>query len=471
MKHFNPFALRLVRFAVNLLINRRYVANDIVGAANVVYVALSKYVTYYNETVLPVVKKLGLKPEGDEDRAREIIEQVFANISKKLAEYGYELYKSEDGYWYFKAPNQSAESVTINIVTWWESYVYHCGATKYLAKQLEELGFKVNVECTHARKYRDSKDWRYMHLHIYTYRRVVSEDLAKLWYVDGMYWIYSSAAIPTQLIESLSPEEKELQKLIDGTIESMAKAKTTDQFLDLARKAIEAVINQSIVVAFTELVNSILISKSKTVKNAVTGWASGIQEPWIYRAVQSTERNYVVIGVYEPNRDLLHVVNPRVAMNLVSTARLLMPVVDAASFSNPYTGNLTGLRVAWSVQVLGKGALPKAALFYGYNNHSWITVEEAIDRGLLDADEISNETIVKVVYRYALGMWHHGREMKLYDIIFWITWGLEWWYNSGDGDVWHFDEAYEHPMHLAHNSYRRGCRLQRNRGVSCVVPT
>ena len=141
--------------------------------------------------------------------------------------------------------------------------------------------------------------------------------------------------------------------------------------------------------------------------------------------------------------DLLTELNPRLAMHTLSRTILLMPVVDLGIFPNPFTGTLTGLRVKWSVS---SASLPDNALYYDPEEHKWITVGEAKKKGLLNETKISNERIVKVVYNYILGKWHHGREMKLYDILLWLAWNLDWAHKAGENDPWYFTDRSEHPI-------------------------
>ncbi len=448
-KHFNPLAIREIRFAINLLINRKYIAEKIVGMAYPAYVALTPELPYYDEAVESVVKELGFKPEGNFEKAKEIVETTMKEIAQKLSKYGYKLYKGKDGYWYFQAPGQKPERVSIHIATW-AGYTYHEGAMMYLAEQLKKLGFYADVKAGNARSIRDSKDWRYMHWHIYTYRRVISEDMLSIWYIDGLYWTYSSAAIPPRLLEVLSPEEKKLQEQIDKDILALKMAKTISELIERVKKVVKEVLEQSIVIAYVNPLRTVVVSKH--VHNAIIGWASNIYNPWLYRLAYVEGRDELRIGIRSTEMNILTEVNPRLAMHTLARTRILMPVVDLGMFPNPYSGTLAPLRVYWKVETLGVGKLPGDALYYDPAKHKWITVSEAFSLGLLNKTKISREKIVAIEYTYVLGKWHHGRDMKLYDILFWLTWNLEWWYKRGSNDKWAFSDLREHPLYPARDS-------------------
>lgn len=438
-KHFNPLALREIRYALNLLINRKYIAEKIVGAAYPAFVALSPSLPYYSE-IEKAIEEMGFKPEGDLEKAKKIIDETLTKVAQQLKKYGYELYKKSDGFWYFKAPGQPEERVTIIIDTWWEKYTYHCGAMRYFAQQLKKVGFDAKVICGNARKYRDSRDWRYMHWHIYTYRRVISEDLLPIWFIDGMYWTYSSAALPRQIREHLEKMGDKLQKEIDEAIAKLRYAKTMSQLIEEVKKVVKLVMEQSIVVAYVNPLRTIVISNR--VHDAVIGWASSIYNPWLYRTAW-TSTGVLRVGIFSSQMDITTPINPTLAMHTLSRARILMPVVDIGTFPNPYIGKLVPLRASWSVT---PAKVPANALYFDPSTHSWITVKEAEAKGLLNASKISKEHTVRIVYNYILGKWQHGRNMTLADILMWFAWGLDWMYKSGKDDKWYFEDIDEHPM-------------------------
>ena len=441
-KHFNPFAIREIRYAINLLINRKYIAEKVVGIAYPAFVALSPSLPYYS-AIEKTIESMGFKPEGNEEIAKQIIDNTLTKIAEELKKYGYELYKkkTEDGeFWYFKAPGQDEERITINIATWWESYVYHCGAMRYFGEQLKKVGFDAKVTCTHARKLRDSQDWRYMHWHIYTYRRVISEDLLKIWFIDGMYWTYSSAALPTQIRDHLQKMNDTLQPQIDKAIEKLRYAKTIDDLVKGVEKVVRLVMNQSIVIAYVNPLRTTIVKN--TVHDPVLGWASNIYNPWLYRAAW-TDTGVMKIGFFSSEMNLLTPLNPTLGMHTLSRTILLMPVVDVGVFPNPFTGELTPLRVSWKVE---NASIPGTALYYDPVDHKWITTSEAEAKGLLNKTKVEHEHIVKVTYNYVLGKWQHGRDMTLADILLWLAWNLDWANNASTNDPWYFSNKYEHPL-------------------------
>jgi len=437
-KHFNPFAIRKIRFAFNLMINREYIAEHIVGLAYPAFVVLSPTLPYYDE-IYKVIRSMGFTPTGNLTYAKKIIDQTLENISKQLAKYGYKLYK-KNGFWYFQAPGQKPTCVTIKIVTW-KGYVFHEDAMRYVAKELEKVGFCAKViAVSNAWAYRQSKDWRYMHWNIYTFRRVISEDLLPIWFIDGMYWTYSSAALPAEARNYLKAIHDKLQAEIDALMKKLIAARNFTQLLNIEKKLVKLVLEQSICIAYVNPLRTILVSKN--VKDAVIGWASMIYNPWFFRTAK-TPTGVLRIGFYSSEMNLVRTINPTIAMNWLSTARILMPVVDVAMFPNPFKGVLAPLRVYWSVK---PSTLPATALYFDPTTHSWITVAQAEAKGLLNASKISKQHIVKIVYNYILGPWQSGAPMKLFDILLWLAWNLDWAKHSGPNDKWYFANIWQHPV-------------------------
>ncbi|RLC80019.1 MAG: hypothetical protein DRJ03_22445 [Chloroflexi bacterium] len=113
-KYFNPFALREVRFALQYLINRNYIVQNILkGSGAPMYVPFTSGEVGYQLTK-SVVDAFGLDPQGDEEYALQLIEEAMNKAAKELEAQGYIL-KKIDGKWYFgkkEEPTTSSPSST-----------------------------------------------------------------------------------------------------------------------------------------------------------------------------------------------------------------------------------------------------------------------------------------------------------------------------------------------------------------------
>jgi len=118
---FNPFALRKVRYAINWLIDRKYIIDTMLaggGAPMYSPVQPSEYANqYFNGTYV----ELGLTPTGNETKAIEMIEEALLEANNTLKNYGYYLVKVNDtlspvGYWW--ALRKPVEAPPPGFPTW-----------------------------------------------------------------------------------------------------------------------------------------------------------------------------------------------------------------------------------------------------------------------------------------------------------------------------------------------------------------
>ena len=135
-KKFNPFAIREVRFAINWLINREYVVQDLEKGSGVEkFTPFYELAPYYPQELKRVVDILGITKEGNEIKALNMINDAMEGASQELAKEGYEL-KRIDGKWYFEG-----EPIKLVGIIRIEDERKDIG--NYLADLLEKAGFTV----------------------------------------------------------------------------------------------------------------------------------------------------------------------------------------------------------------------------------------------------------------------------------------------------------------------------------------
>lgn len=132
---FNPFAIREVRYAMNFLINRQYIIDEILdGAGGPMYnMATPGQPRTYKYNL--AASKFGFTPEGDEERALADIEAALQKAAELSENQG--KLKKEGDWWTF-----NGEPVTIKFYI----RVDNPGLVKegeYLTQQIEKTGIKV----------------------------------------------------------------------------------------------------------------------------------------------------------------------------------------------------------------------------------------------------------------------------------------------------------------------------------------
>ncbi|HLV08702.1 MAG TPA: ABC transporter substrate-binding protein, partial [Halanaerobiales bacterium] len=132
---FNPFAIREVRFAMNFLINRQYIVDEILGGAGGPMYNMAtpgQPGTYrYNQ----IASKFGFTPEGDEERAISDITAALEEAAQ-LPENQGRLLKESD-FWTY-----DGEPVTIKFFIRVDNPELHKEG-EYITQQLEKAGIAV----------------------------------------------------------------------------------------------------------------------------------------------------------------------------------------------------------------------------------------------------------------------------------------------------------------------------------------
>jgi len=102
---FNPFAFRKVRYAMNWLINRKYIIDTMLAGGGAPMYSPVQPSEYANQYVNGTYAELGLTSRGNETKAIEMIEEALLEANNTLKDYGYYLVKVNDtlspvGYWW-----------------------------------------------------------------------------------------------------------------------------------------------------------------------------------------------------------------------------------------------------------------------------------------------------------------------------------------------------------------------------------
>jgi len=133
---FNPFAIREVRYAINNLLSRQYLRENITGLDTIfpLYLPIGYSEAFFGEGT--VLDDIGFTVEGDEERAISEITQALTEAAS-LPQLVGRLVKQGDGYWYFDGEKVNIKNHIRNDF----EYRYQTGT--YISAQLEKSGFAV----------------------------------------------------------------------------------------------------------------------------------------------------------------------------------------------------------------------------------------------------------------------------------------------------------------------------------------
>ncbi|MDN5341357.1 MAG: peptide/nickel transport system substrate-binding protein [Oceanotoga sp.] len=134
--YFNPFAIREIRFAMNFLIDRKYIVEEIQGGSGGPSFTPATPGQPNAWKVDLVVQKMGITPEGDKEKALADIEAAMQKASQ-IPENKGKLVK-KDGFWYF-----NNEPVTIKFIIRVDDPEGRLKLGNYVSDLVEEAGIKV----------------------------------------------------------------------------------------------------------------------------------------------------------------------------------------------------------------------------------------------------------------------------------------------------------------------------------------
>ncbi|EEB73629.1 ABC transporter substrate-binding protein [Thermococcus sp. AM4] len=141
--YFNPFAVREVRYALNWLVSRDYIVQNIYQGSGAPMLGCIRPSHPANKYFEPVYKALGMSTSGNENYAMYLFNEGMKKAQQEVAKYGYELVRKPDGYWYFGKKGEELKPVTIKFIIRIEDERKDIGL--YVARLIEnKFGFKVD---------------------------------------------------------------------------------------------------------------------------------------------------------------------------------------------------------------------------------------------------------------------------------------------------------------------------------------
>ncbi len=117
--------------------------------------------------------------------------------------------------------------------------------------------------------------------------------------------------------------------------------------------------------------------------------------------------------------------NPVMGLGDSYSTHIWGTLYDPGVFKHPHTGENIAIRTGWDVDTAGPGAkldVPPGAILWNPDTQEW----EAVPEGA--------QATSKVTFELNLGNWHHGQMMDMNDILYSLYFVLEWGSESGEGD-------------------------------------
>ena len=392
---FNPFSEKDARFALNYLVDRKLIVNELMSGYG------SQIISYYGPTdpeYLTIIKELeSFNFKYNPTLANKV-------ISESMIERGAE---KIDGKWII-----NSEDIEISIFIRSDDPVRK-SIGEILAKELDDMGFKIKKDYGDLNKafvvvYGSNPadmDWN-----LYTegwgrsafvkYDSIGLGQMYSPWFSnmpgfnDPTYWNYENKKL-----------DELTQKIYKGDFESSEKRS------ELIQEAVVEGINESVRIFLASKVDQYVVNKN--VEGVINDLGAGI--PSRFTPINAkTNDEELSIGVKQIYQGAW---NPIMGLTDTYSRQIWGIISDPITFKHPFTGETFPVRAQWEVETSGlnkKINVPTEAKMWNPTVQKW--------------ENVSTETFAtsKVTFDFKFSNWHNGEVMDMNDILHSLYFTIEW---------------------------------------------
>jgi peptide/nickel transport system substrate-binding protein len=456
-EYFNPFAIRDVRYALNFLINRKYIVDEILGGAGgpMFTMATPGQPGTYRYNLIPV--KLGMTPAGDEKKAIQDITAALEKASELPALQG-RLVKG-DPFWQWNGAD-----LTVKFLIRVDEPNGRLKEGRYIADQIEKAGIRVErlewdrAKCS-AVAYNDDParyEWN-----IYTEgwgagdTRRYWDNIVSQWYAP---WAgYQAGGTNPHFWRYTNPEIDSLTRRVQNGQYANAR-----EYWDDILRATELGLQEATRIQVSYQSQLYAANRARFNRRMVYGLGDGLNA-WslitadvkpdksgekVLRVTQLSARGSLFASAWDP----VGVDGFKDMYSLFISA----PTVDRATFVTPNTAEDAPLRASWhdaltkiSVETNDNGQralhgdvpVPADAVIYDPKESEWVPVGPGVG------------AFSRATYTYKWGKWHTGIPIGIADIMYAQAFIWTWIDKTGDKDRY-YDPGYESVMRPAQDTIK-----------------
>ncbi|HEV2192514.1 MAG TPA: ABC transporter substrate-binding protein [Nitrosopumilaceae archaeon] len=400
---FNPFSIKDVRFALNYLVDRNLIIDELLGGYGVPMVSAYRPFDPDYLLILGELESLNIRYNP------ALAEQM---ISDSLTKAGAQ---KIDNKWYY-----DSKPIKITIFIRSDDQIRK-SIGEIISSQLEKIGFSVKKDYGDLNKAftivygSNPSDVKW---NIYTegwassgfvrYDSVLTAQMYSPWFSNmpgfnnPSYWNYKD-----DYMNSIS------QNIFTGNFTS------TDQRTELLKKAVDEGIKESVRIFLVSKIDQYV--SNKKVAGIINDFGAGITSRFTPINARDNSDS-LTIGVKKIYQGAW---NPVAGFSDSASQQILGAISDPGSFKNPYTGVTIPVRSSWKVETAGptgKLDVPSDVIKWDPTKQKWIQVGNGM------------KSTSKVTFLLTFGNWHNGQPMDmndvLYSIYFLYQWGAEHSENS-----------------------------------------
>ncbi len=407
---FNPFSIQEIRFALNYLVDRKLIVNELMAGYG--GQMISQYGPFDPEylTVIEDLEKFNFR--YNPSLAQEI-------ITKNLNEVGATQINEK---WYFEG-----EPIELTFFIRSDDPVRK-SIGEILSSELENAGFTVKREFGDLNKafvvvYGSNPadlEWS-----IYTegwnksvfvkYDSVTLGQMYAPWFsnMPGFnvpeYWNYQN-----ELLDSLT------QKIYTGDFGSSKERE------ELIQKTIVEGVNESVRIFLASKIDQYVVNEK--IQGVVNDFGAGVPTRFTPINAQG-DKDELIIGVKQIYQGAW---NPIMGFSDSYSRQIWTILSDPLTFKHPFTGETIPIRGSWDVETAGPDGfleLPNDAIMWDPITQSWEKVSE------------DSQAISKVTFDFDFSDWHNGQKMDMNDVLHSLYFTVEWGTQTDENDKT-FDDEY-----------------------------
>ena len=394
-EEFNPFSSRDIRFALNYLIDRKLIVNELMGGYG--YPIISYYGPSDPEYLTVIEQLEAFNFKYNPALAEEIISRVLKERGAVKI----------DNKWQI-----DAKPIEIKVFIRSDDTVRK-SIGEILASELQKIGFTIKKDFGDLNKAfvvvygSNPSDLKWS---LYTegwgrsaFVRYDSVGLGQMYspwfstmpgFNNPSYWNYKNDRLDTLT-----------QKIYTGGFESSEKRS------QLIQEAVVEGVNESVRIFVASKIDQYVVNEK--VKGIVNDFGAGVPSRFTPINAQSSSNEFV-IGVKQIYQGAW---NPVMGLTDSYSRHIWGIISDPATFKHPFTGETFPIRAEWQVETAGpneKLTVPQEAIIWNPYFQKW--------------DYVTPDTLAtsKVTFDYKFSNWHNGQPMDINDILHSLYFTIEW---------------------------------------------
>ena len=402
-EEYNPFSSKEIRFALNYLVDRKLIVNELMGGYG------SPIISYYSPSdpeYLTVIEQLEtFNFKYNPTLAEEIITRV---LKEKGA---------------IKINNKwqiNATPIEITVFIRSDDPVRK-SIGEILVVELEKIGFSVKKDFGDLNKAfvvvygSNPADLKWS---LYTegwgrssFVRYDSVGLGQMYspwfsnmpgFNDPSYWNYKNDKL-----------DELTQKIYTGEF------KTLEKRSELIQEAVIEGVNESVRIFLASKIDQYVVNDK--VSGVVNDFGAGVPSRFTPINAKSDNSEFV-IGVKQIYQGAW---NPVMGLTDSYSTHIWGIISDPATFKHPFTGETFPVRSNWQVETAGpndKLSVPQEAKMWNPSLQEWENVA---------ADTLATS---KVTFDFKFSNWHHGQKIDMNDILHSLYFTIEWGTQTDEND-------------------------------------